>query len=116
MRFRRWLVWLFWGLTLTVWSVGFVSAQGNRYVTSFDAAGQTHLLRYSGTHADQAGRITAAVQRIVPVYEKLWNAPPVPGPNRTMEFQLFIDVGISNPAAGEDLSGVNFQAVALPIP
>src|SRR5664279_2397483 len=116
MRFRRWLIWLLWALALTVSGVGFVSAQGNRYVTSVDAAGQTHSVRYPEIRAAQSGSITAAVQVIVPVYEKFWNAPPVPGPNQTMDFRLFIDVGVSNPAAGEDLSGVNFQDVALPIP
>jgi hypothetical protein len=92
------------------------SAQANTYVDSVSVAGQSHVLRYPQSRADQAGRIKTALQTIVPVYEKYWNAPP-PGANpRPSDFRMLVDVGVSNPAAGPNLSNASFQTVALPIP
>ena len=91
-------------------------AQANVYVASVNVAGQNQVLRYPTSRSGDAGRIENALQTAIPAYEKYWNAPRPGASPRAMDFRVFVDVAVANPAAGEDQSAVNFQTMALPTP
>jgi hypothetical protein len=103
-------------LGLILSDVTVASAQPATYVDSVSVSQQSHVVRYPQTRTDAAERVKAALQKILPVYETYWNAPPPGASARPVEFRMLVDLGVSNPAAGANMSNASFQTLALPIP
>src|SRR5664279_1402966 len=115
MRSHQALFWVVFALVLAAVRVPAASAQTIPSVVSFSVGGQIQVLRYADPYAAQSATIQEAIGTIVPIYEKFWNVLSS-GSGTTMDFRLFIDIGLPNASANSDLSKVAIQSVALPVP